>query len=428
MATDNTKLAILGGSPIIKKQFKKYNSIGLEEMNASIEVLKTGVLSKYIGADHEDFNGGPKVKEFERDLEKFYSVKHAITVNSWTSGLIVAIGSLDLEPGDEVIVPCWTMCATATAILHWNLIPVFADIELSTYNIDIDSIKKNISHKTKAIMAVDIGGHPCDINSIKKIADEHDLKIICDSAQSPGATYKGKLAGTVTDIGGFSLNYHKHIHTGEGGILVTNNDHLAERMRLIRNHGEAAVEGRKTKNINNIIGYNFRLGEIECAIGIEQLKKLKGLINTRQKIAEKITKTLQNLKGIITPTVFNSCTHVYYMYFMQLEIDKLGVSRDAIYDALEAEGVQGLAKKFANLHLLPMYQKKIAYGKNGFPWTAEFARKEVSYEKGICPNAELLHDKTYLGFQMCMFEMDDEEVELLLSAFKKVWNNLDKIK
>ena len=113
---------------------------------------------------------------------------------------------------------------------------------------------------------------------------------------------------------------------------------------------------------------------------------------------------------------------------MQLEIDKLGVSRDAIYDALEAEGVQGLAKKFANLHLLPMYQKKIAYGKNGFPWTAEFARKEVSYEKGICPNAELLHDKTYLGFQMCMFEMDDEEVELLLSAFKKVWNNLDKIK
>ena len=148
------------------------------------------------------------------------------------------------------------------AILHWNAIPVFADIDPITYCIDPISIEKNISHKTKAIMAVDIGGQSADMNSINSIAKKYNLKVICDTAQAPGAMFEDSYAGTLADIGGYSLNYHKHIHTGEGGVLVTNDDNLAK-TQLIRNHAEAVVGDMGFKDLTNMIGHNFRLGEIE---------------------------------------------------------------------------------------------------------------------------------------------------------------------
>ena len=166
MKTDSGNLALTGGEKVIKKQFEKYNSIGAEEVSAATEVIQSGVLSQFIGRWGPDFDGGPKVKEFERDCEKYFNVKHAITVNSWTSGLVVAVGALGISPGDEVIVSPWTMCATATAILHWNAIPVFADIDPETYCLDPESIEKNISPYTKAIISVDIGGHPADTDVI----------------------------------------------------------------------------------------------------------------------------------------------------------------------------------------------------------------------------------------------------------------------
>ena len=169
------------------------------------------------------------------------------------------------------------MCASATAILHWNAIPVFADIDPVTYCLDPASVRKSITDKTKAILSVDIGGHPADTFTLNKIAKEYGLKVISDCAQAPGALSSGKYAGTLTDIGGYSLNYHKHIHTGEGGILVTNDDELALRMQLIRNHAEASVADISLDNIANMIGHNFRLGEIECAIGREQLKSFPSL-------------------------------------------------------------------------------------------------------------------------------------------------------
>jgi len=424
VAEETNILAINGGPKTIEKPFERYNTMGVEEQQAAKEVIESGVLSQYLGCWHDDFYGGPKVKEFELLCQKKFEVKHAITVNSWTSGLIVAIGAIGIEPGDEVIVSPWTMCATATAILHWNAIPVFADIESETFCLDPTSIEANITPQTKAIMAVDIFGHSCDLDAILAIAKKHNLKVILDAAQAPGAIYKGKYAGTLADIGGFSLNYHKHIHTGEGGILVTNDDELAERCRLIRNHAEAVVEGKGVTNLNNMVGYNFRLGEIECAIGIEQLKKLDSLIALKQRNAYQFTEGLRGLSGLRTPLVGENCTHVYYIYPLILDTKILDVDRDYIIRALKAEGVENISAGYCNIHLLPMFQKKMAYGSNGFPWSSDICKRDVSYEKGICPVAEELHDNSFIALQICLVDLSADDVKLIIKAFNKVWSNL----
>ena len=232
----------------------------------------------------------------------------------------------------------------------------------------------------------------------------------------------------MADIGGFSLNYHKHIHTGEGGIAVTDDDDLADRLRLIRNHAEVVVEDKGVTNLNNMIGHNFRLGEIECAIGIEQLKKLDRMVASRQRIAAKLNSGLSGLEGLQLPSVLDDCTHVYYVYAMKLDIPKLGTSRQTIVEALTAEGVPALASSYQNLHLLPMYQQKIAYGSNGFPWASSVCKREVSYSKGICPVAENLHESSFLGFGICSHEFTDEEVNLVIEAFHKVWSNLEALR
>ena len=371
------KLALHGGPKTIIKPFKRYNSIGKEEVNAAKEVVESGNLSQFLGCWEPDFYGGSKVQEFERACEKFFEVKHAVTVNSWTSGLVAAVGAINIEPGDEIIVTPWTMCASATAILHWNAIPVFADIEPETFNLDLKSVEANITPYTKAIMAVDIFGHSCDIDGLMLLAERYNLKVITDTAQSPGAFNKGRVTGTLAHVGGFSLNYHKHIHTGEGGILVTNDSDIFERLQLIRNHAEAVVEGKGVSNLTNMLGHNFRLGEIESAIGIEQLKKLKGLVEERQRAAHRLTVGLECLLGLRAPVVKPDCTHAYYVYPIILDVDLLCVSREQIHAALEAEGVTGLAQGFVNVNQLPMYQKKIAFGSKGFAWSSDICHRDV---------------------------------------------------
>lgn len=418
-----SQLALFGGQKSITKTFQKYNSMGEEEVEAACEVVRSGNLSNFLGAWHDDFYGGPKVKQFERTCEAYFGVKHAVTFNSWTSGLIAAVGAIGLAPGDEVIVPTWTMCASATAIIHWNGIPVFADIEPHTFNIDPKSVEKNITDKTKAILAVDIFGHSADIEALAKIADEHNLKIISDSAQAPAARVQGKFAGTLADLGGFSLNYHKHINTGEGGILVTNDDRLAERSRLIRNHAEAVVGPKGEEELENMVGYNFRLGEIEAAIGIEQLKKLDRLVVSRQSQATFLTNHLKTLEGLTTPIIRDGHSHAFYIYGLTVDTELIGVSRAKIASALAAEGLS-LITEYQNIHLLPMFQRKIAYGGSGFPWTLNEARKNISYEKGICPVAEQLNECSFLGLVLCLYDLQQDDLNGIVSAFKKVWANL----
>ena len=425
------KLALFGGNKTITEPFIRYNPIGKEEMHAATEVIKTGLLSPFIGAwqnvpEVGGFYGGEKVQEFERTLERRFNVKHAVTVNSATSALITAIGAAGVEPGDEVIVSPWTMCASATSILWWNAIPVFADIEDETFNLDPSSVKENITPHTKAIIVPDIFGHPAELDTIMEIAEEHDMVMIEDCAQSPTSFYKGRFAGTIGHIGVLSLNYHKHVHTGEGGICLTNDSILAERMQLIRNHAEAVVGDKGVENLSNMIGFNFRLGEIEASIGIEQFKKLDHLVLERVKTADRLTKGIKGLKGLRIPIVKEQCTHVYYVYPLVLDSEEVGCSRDRIHEALRAEGVQ-VSNRYANLHLLPMYQNKIAYGRRGFPWSSDVYNGNVRYDKGICPVAEDLNDNKYLGIAMCTYDYSDVDIDLIIEAFHKVWNNLDKL-
>lgn len=420
-------LALFGGPRAISKPFRKYNSLGPEEVEAAKAVIESGVLSQFIGAWHEDFLGGPKVKEFEKAAATHFGVKYAVTVNSWTSGLVVAVGAIGVEPGDEVIVTPWTMSATATAILHWNAIPVFADIDPDTYNLSPEAIEKCISPYTRAIVVADIFGQSADMDEIMSLANRYGLKVISDTAQAPGAMYKERYAGTCAHVGGYSLNYHKHIHTGEGGILVTDDKKIAERLQLIRNHAEVVVSDRGMPDIVNMVGHNFRLGEIECAIGLEQLKKLSRIVVSRQELAETLTAGLSGLRGLRTPVIGADRTHVYYVYPMQLDVDELGVSRDRICDALNAEGV-AVSRRYQNIHLLSLYQRKIAFGSRGFPWSSDICRRQISYEKGICPVAEHLNDSSYMGFGMCVYDLGLDDVSAIIEAFRKVWAQLDRLR
>jgi len=198
-------------------------------------------------------------------------------------------------------------------------------------------------------------------------------------------------------------------------------------MQLIRNHGEAVVEGKGVKDISNIIGYNFRLGEIEAAIGIEQFKKLDHLVSRRVEIANILSNGLSDLAGLKTPITKDGFTHSFYVYGLTYDETKTGIHRDKVYEALKMEGVP-IVNCYANLHLLPMYQTRIAYGTKGFPWNSEFYRGNVSYEKGICPVAENLNDKTFLKIPICDYEFNDNEVQKVIKAFNKVWDQLEKLK
>ena len=412
--------AYYGGKKTINYKFKKYNSIGMNELVAASKVIKSGNLSGFTAGQDKDFYGGPYVHKFENYLKKFYNVKYAITLNSWTSGLIAAVGALDIEPGDEIITTPWTMCACATAILHWNALPVFADIDKETFCISPESIKKNITKKTKAILAVDIFGISADIKAIKKIIKGKDISIISDSAQTPYFSTGNKLAGTISDIGGFSLNCHKHINTGEGGIVVTNNTKLASRVFKLRNHAEAAV--KKNDKINNMIGYNFRMGEIEAAIGLSQYKKLKKIITSRNKLLNYLAKEINGLDGIKVNTSEKRLNN-YYIFPIVLDLKKLKVTRTKFIKLLNAEGVTGLVEGYANIHQLPLFQKKIAYGKKGFPWN--LSRNNINYKKGTCPVAEYLHEKSFVGLEVCLYSLTKKDILNISSAFKKIWKYLN---
>ena len=422
-------LALFGGEPAVQSIAPHPSILSEDDVAAAAAVIRGGVLSGYIGAPGEAFMGGARVRAFEAQCASHFGVKHAIAVNSWTSGLVCAVGAIGIEPGDEVITTPWTMAATATAILHWAGVPVFADIDRATYNICPDSVERLITPRTRAVIAVDIFGQSADMSRLRALCDRHGLKLLSDCAQAPGALHHGQLAGTLADIGGYSLNYHKHIHCGEGGVLVTNDDAYAQRLALIRNHAEAVVKTDNPAELCNLLGHNFRLGEIEAAIASVQLPLLAARVAQRQLAAEALNVGLSGLPGLSTPAVLAGNTHAYYIYGLQLDTARLGVGRETLLQALRAEGVPGLVGSYQNLHLLPLFRHRVGYGTGGFPWKG-LARGDsnVTYGPGLCPVAEDLHSRSFLGLAMGQFTHGAAEVSQIAAAFRKVWAQLHALR
>ncbi len=434
------KLAINGGKPVRNRKdlFPAYNPIGKEELKAAIRVVKSGALSKYIGEWDPMFYGGKEVRAFEKEWAKKFGVKHSIATNSATSSIIVALGAIGIEPGDEVIVSPYSMCISATSPLFWGAVPVFADIDPDYFTLDPKSVEKAITPRTKAIIVVDLFGGLHDVDAINAIAKKHGLKVICDAAQAPGALFKGKYAGTLSDVGVYSLNFHKHIHTGEGSIAVTNDDTLAERMQLIRNHAEAVVEGKGVTDLTNMIGQNYRLTEILAAIGREQLKKLPKLVKERQKNCEYIAKRCMDMPGFSPAPTRPGTTHVHYMQIFSYDEKTTGVPREKFFAALkcelpgaklqEEEGTlmgQGYVKP---IYLMPIFQKQIAFGSKGYPFKSEFYKGTARYEKGMCPVVERWYEKEMINHDNMRPGMKKKDLDDVIMAFHKVYENRDELK
>lgn len=400
-------------------------------------MIDSGVLSRYLGAWHEDFYGGPEVREFEKEWAEYFRVKHAVAVNSCSSALQCALAVAGIGPGDEVIVAPYSMCISATAPLWYGAIPIFADIEEDYFCLDPKSVESRITPRTKAIIVVDLFGQPYDADAINAIAKKHNLIVIEDCAQAPGAKYKGKYAGTLADIGVYSLNYHKHIHTGEGGVIVTDNDELAERARLVRNHAEAVVESKGEKNLVNMVGYNFRLTEIQAAIGRVQLRKLQKLVEEGIANCEYLAEKLAPLPGILPSKTREGATHVYYRQCFHFDEKIVGVPRNKFIDAIKAElpttelreteGVRIGYGYVKPLYLLPIFQQKIAIGDKGFPFKSEF-HPEVSYPKGLCPVAERMHEKELFTQEFMRPPATKEDLDDVVKAFVKVYKFKDELK
>lgn len=426
-------LAINGGPKVRDRKFPSFITIGEEEQAAVKRVLNSGCLSRFLACWHEDFFGGPEVRTLEAEWASHFHVKHAIAVNSATSGLYCAVGAAGIGPGDEVIVSPYTMSASAVAPMVYNSIPVFADIEPDCFCLDPSSVEARITKNTKAIIVVDIFGLPYDATRINAIARKHNLVVIEDCAQAPEAKLNGKFAGTLGDIGVFSLNYHKHIQSGEGGIVVTDSDELADRVRLIRNHAEAVVEEKGNTSLVNMLGFNYRMTEIEAAIARAQLKKLSKIVKIKQKNVNYFEEKIDSLPCVELPKVRSESEHVYYLHPLKFKPTVAGFHRDRFVDAVKAElspielreteGVKIGSGYVKPIYLQPIFQNRIAYGTAGCPWTCERYKKNVSYAKGLCPNAEDMYNYILITHEFIHPQMNKADIDDVVSAFMKVWKH-----
>jgi perosamine synthetase len=336
--------------------------IGNEEIDAVVQVMKSGMLTSGLGA-------GPRVVEFEKNFAEFAGVKHAIAVNTGTAALHAAILASKIKFGDEVILPSFTFVATAEAVALAGGKPVFVDIDPETFTISPQAIEKAITEKTKAIVPVDLYGLSADIKPIKAIAAKHSLLIVEDCAQSHGATYEDKPAGALADLACWSLYAAKNIGTGEGGVVTTDNDELAETVRMIRTHGE------KVKYSSIILGTNYRMTEIQAAIGIVQLKKLPNFLDKRTRNANNLTTLLEKSEKIVLPPKLENRKPSWYLYTIRIK-DATEDKRNNVIKQMHEKGIGAEAYYPTPVHHMPYYEQN--FGKFNLPETDKAAKEVLS--------------------------------------------------
>ena len=395
-------LAINGGKPVRDKLLPYgHQWIDEEDIKAVIEVLRSDWITQ-----------GPKVAEFEKEFAKYVGARYAVAVNSGTAALHAACFAAQIEKGDEVITTPITFAASANCVLYQGGTPVFADIKEDTLNIDPEEIKKKINQKTKALIPVDFTGLPVDLEKIQKISRENNLIIIEDASHALGASYKGSKIGSISDMTIFSFHPVKHITTGEGGMITTNNKKYYERLKLFRTHG---ITKDKDKLLNydgpwyyemQELGYNYRLTDFQCALGLGQLKKIDKFIQRRREIVKRYNSEFKDMQEIkiseINPIDSNP---VWHIYMIQVNLEKLEVDRKKIYEALRAENI-GVNVHYIPIHLQPYYRKRFGYHLGDFP------KAENYYSRAI----------TLPVFP----KMSDKDIDDVIKAVKKVINYYKK--
>jgi len=343
---------------------------------------------------------GINVEKFEKAVAKYCGAKYAVAVSSGTAALHTAYAIAGIGPGDEVITTPLTFAATANTIIHCGGKPVFADIENDTLNINPELVERLITSKTKAIVPVDFAGHPCDYDEIKKIAKKYHLLIIEDASHALGSKYKGKKVGNFADMTILSFHPVKNITTGEGGMILTNNKKFYEKLRIFRQHGvvKRPNEGKWYYKIEKP-GYNYRLTDFQCALGLSQLKKIEKFIKRRRKIVAKYNKAFNNIKEIIIPTERSYVKSAYHIYVIQLLLEKLKTDRRRIFEDLQKEGL-GVQVHYIPLHFQPFYKKKFGYKKGDFPISENYYRRAITIP--LFP------------------KMDDNDIDRVIKIIKKI--------
>jgi len=387
-------LAINGGTPV-RSKFLPYGRQSVDEadIQAVVEVLRSDWLTT-----------GPKVSEFEETLAARVGATYAVSFTSGTAALHAAAYTAGLKPGDEAITTPMTFAATANCILYQGATPVFADISEDTLNVDPELLAKKISPQTRVILPVDYSGHPADLTRILEIARGHDLLVVEDACHALGAEYGGRHVGSIADMTVFSFHPVKHITTGEGGMVATNNGDFAETLRRFRNHG-ISTDARQRHSAGQWyyemvqLGFNYRLPDIVCALGIEQLKKLDANLARRREIAARYTAAFCEIPCLIVPTVRTGANPAWHLYPIRLDLEKLTADRAQIFRALRAENIG------VNVHYIPVH-------------THPYYREQFGYQDGEFPIAENAFSRL---ISLPMFHaMTDRDVEDVIEAVRKV--------
>ena len=388
-------LAIFGGTPVRENPiYYGRQFIDQDDINAVVETLKSNLITC-----------GPKVEELEKKLCEVTEAKYAVVVSNGTAALHLAAMAAGISEGDEVIVSSITFAASANCVLYCGGTPVFADIDPYTYNIDVESIKKLITPKTKAIVAVDFTGQAVKLNEIREICKEHNLILIEDAAHSLGTYYDGKAVGSIADMTTFSFHPVKTITGGEGGAITTNDEELYKKLRLLRTHGITRNEDEMVHPTGEIwyqeqvdLGYNYRMTDFQAALLISQLKKLPAFSMRRKEIVERYDDAFVMMPQIrIQREILESDT-TRHLYVIRIVPEQLNCTRKEFFDALYKENV------CPQVHYLPVY------------WHSYY--ESLGYKKGLCPNAESFYEEA-MSIPL-YFSMTDKDVEDVITAVKKV--------